>query len=77
MVKKYTCKFSIYRGIPVYPYFRIAGPPEYENMSTKEVLRTLDWTNSTIREKYQELLLEENVDMQHSCLKGSDIYGVS
>ena len=80
MSHKYTAHlhvFSIYRRIPVYPYYRIDGPPEYKNMTTKEVLRSLDWTNSTIRQKYQELLLEENVEMEHSCLSGINIYQVS
>ena len=37
------------------------------NMSTLEVLETLDWTNSTIRDKYQDIILRENAHMARIC----------
>ena len=36
-------------------------------MSTLEVLETLDWTNSTIRDKYQDIILRENAHMARIC----------
>ena len=55
------------RPQPDKPYFRITGPPEYENMTSLEVFKTLDWTNETLRNRYQELLLEANTPMMHEC----------
>ena len=68
---------NIYRETIEYPYYRIIAPPEYVNMTTKEVLRTSDWTNPAVRNNYQELLLQENVDMEHTCLLGSNSVPVS
>ena len=51
------------------PFFRVTGPPEYEGMTTLEIFRTLDWTNGTQRNRYQEVLLEENVPMQSVCMR--------
>ena len=64
--------FCTFRRIEEYPFFRITGPPEYENMSTLDVFKTLDWTNEALRTKYQDLLLQENADMQYECAKGLD-----
>ena len=38
-------------------------------MSTLEIFRTLDWTNETQRNRYQEVLLEENAPMQSICVR--------
>ena len=57
------------RTHPDDPYFRITGPPEYENMTTLEVFKTLDWTNETLRNRYQDLLLQEKTPMMQQCVR--------
>ena len=57
------------RTHPDDPYFRITGPPKYENMTTLEVFKTLDWTNETLRNRYQDLLLEKNTPMMQKCAR--------
>ena len=41
-------------------------------MSTLEVLETLDWTNATVRDKYQEIILWENANMARICFTGEE-----
>ena len=57
------------RTHPDDPYFRITGPPKYENMTTLEVFKALDWTNETLRNRYQDLLLEANTPMMQQCVR--------
>ena len=45
-------------------------------MTTKEVLRTLDWTNPLNQKNYQELL-QENVDMENNRMMGDEKFPVS
>ena len=51
------------------PFFRITAPPEYEDMAVSEVFGTLDWTNETLRNTYQNIILEENAPMISYCIK--------
>ena len=37
-------------------------------MEPTEVLRQLDWTNKTQRNRYQDVLLEENTHMTQVCV---------
>ena len=51
-----------------YPFFRITAPPEFAGMEPTEVLRQLDWTNESQRNRYQDVLLEESTHMTQVCV---------
>ena len=55
------------------PFFRIAAPPEYENKTTLEVFRTFDSTDETLRNTYQDLILEENAPTTYLCMKNDGV----
>ena len=38
-------------------------------MTTLEVLETLDWTDPTVRERYQQVIWEENAHALQYCFK--------
>ena len=51
-----------------WPYFRVVAPPEYVNMTTLEIFQTLDWTDEAQRQRYQEVLLDENTYTRTTCV---------
>ena len=69
MVANLISNDVFYRAIAEPPFFRITAPPEFAGMSTIDVFKQLDWTNSTLREKYQDILLAENANMVHMCMR--------
>ena len=51
-----------------YPFFGITAPPEFAGKEPTEVLRQLDWTSESQRNRYQDVLLEENTHMTQVCV---------
>ena len=49
------------------PFVSIVKPAEYAGMDPAQVMTMLDWTNKTIRDKYQAVILEEGTPVDHAC----------
>ena len=65
--KHLTSDCALRRPHAEYPYFRITAPPEFVGMQPREVFQALDWTNQTLRNRYQDLILEQNAHMKLVC----------
>ncbi len=59
-----------------YPFFEITAPPEFAGRSTQDVFRRLDWTNATLRERYQDVLVRPDVHSLVDCKHVGNVQGM-